>query len=32
MRIVIQRCYDASVSVNGQIVGKINKGIMIVGL
>lgn len=29
MRIVIQRCYDASVSVNGQIVGKINKGIMI---
>ena len=26
MRIVIQRCYDASVSVNGQIVGKINKG------
>lgn len=29
MRIVIQRCYDVSVSVNGQIVGKINKGIMI---
>ena len=29
MRIVIQRCYDASVSVNGQIVGKINKGIML---
>lgn len=29
MRIVIQRCYDASVSVNGQIVSKINKGIMI---
>lgn len=29
MRVVIQRCYDASVSVDEKIVGQIDKGFMI---
>lgn len=29
MKVVVQRCKEASVSVNNDIVGKINKGLMI---
>lgn len=29
MRIVVQRCKEASVSVEGNVVGKINKGLML---
>ena len=29
MKVVVQRCREASVSVNNDIVGKINKGLMI---